>query len=623
VVVNEAHAASSARVTNGKPTSSSAYDARWGFIVSVQLVYPSAKPSDIAQHECGGSLIAPDLVLTAEHCTPDSVGTLPLTTMKLQVLAGHRTLRTGAVTTADRADVVDVWHYEPAPTGYGSVPLHDVAILKLAHPIDAPTIQLVGADQRASWGAGGGLRSGAMVAGWGIASTQPYDDDFEDDEELADGPPSRSSTVSELRETGIPIVADRVCETTNSKMYFDAVDFDSSTMLCAGALDSAKGSISNRRGACFGDSGGPLIVPDGIGGWRLAGVVSWGPDHGGGCNSYSIFARVDAMREWITSVIAANGPARTAPAPRSLTATPYGVNKLRITWPAATAGSAPQHVELIREYTKHDEYTDLGYEPTKFASVINPRIRAELKAWDSTHQNLTLAVGGSSTRSLIAVGIAPHRSGVSKHVRLRIATHTRAGVTDVSPTIVVDAPLDDTAPARPHAPRAIGTQRGAVKLWWHKSADNDCVRRYIVQVRRAGSPAWKNRSSRDAQACPDIENLLSGADSDSWSARIESVLARMFGRPNDFRATRLAAGVYQVRIVAEDRAGNRATGAASTVRVPKTITAAADKLSSVDMRKLLMQAFDAVMPTSTASGAAPDSRAPAQSSTASVTLTGF
>ena len=53
-------------------------------------------------------------------------------------------------------------------------------------------------------------------------------------------------------------------------------------MLCAGG--------DGRHDACVGDSGGPLLVPDGAAGWTQIGVVSWGA----GCAVHGVPGRLHA-----------------------------------------------------------------------------------------------------------------------------------------------------------------------------------------------------------------------------------------------------------------------------------------------------------------------------------------
>jgi hypothetical protein len=63
-----------------------------------------------------------------------------------------------------------------------------------------------------------------------------------------------------------------------------------STVLMAGYLNGNKD-------ACSGDSGGPLVVPV-LGGYRLAGLVSWGSSL---CNTYGAYTNISLFRNWITS----------------------------------------------------------------------------------------------------------------------------------------------------------------------------------------------------------------------------------------------------------------------------------------------------------------------------------
>jgi secreted trypsin-like serine protease len=68
----------------------------------------------------------------------------------------------------------------------------------------------------------------------------------------------------------------------------------SENMLCAGSHDGA-------GDACFGDSGGPLLVRAREGLIQV-GVVSWGPS--GGCgltNSFGVYVKLSRFTDWIGS----------------------------------------------------------------------------------------------------------------------------------------------------------------------------------------------------------------------------------------------------------------------------------------------------------------------------------
>lgn len=59
-------------------------------------------------------------------------------------------------------------------------------------------------------------------------------------------------------------------------------------MICAGEYG---------KDACLGDSGGPLIIPDGNGNDVLEGIVSWGYYCGG--NFPTVYTRVSNFVGWI------------------------------------------------------------------------------------------------------------------------------------------------------------------------------------------------------------------------------------------------------------------------------------------------------------------------------------
>ena len=68
-------------------------------------------------------------------------------------------------------------------------------------------------------------------------------------------------------------------------------------MLCAG-------TDSGARDACFGDSGGPLLVAKGKDGYAQVGVVSWGPDDGCGLtNLYGVYTKVTPFLDWISKTV--------------------------------------------------------------------------------------------------------------------------------------------------------------------------------------------------------------------------------------------------------------------------------------------------------------------------------
>jgi hypothetical protein len=81
-------------------------------------------------------------------------------------------------------------------------------------------------------------------------------------------------------------------------------------MICISDIYEAL-SPAEVRDACYGDSGGPAFVQDGSGNPVQVGVVSWGIDCYG--TAPGVYARIDAVADWIGGCIAGDGTHETCP----------------------------------------------------------------------------------------------------------------------------------------------------------------------------------------------------------------------------------------------------------------------------------------------------------------------
>lgn len=210
---------------------------------------------------CGGALIDARWVVTAAHCVFDGRVERP---SAVDILVGTTSLKSGGT----RVDVDTIVVH---PRYNERTSENDIALLRLALPVDVETLPVVTLADEVALTSAGTL---ATAIGWG--DTLVKGDRFPVD----------------LRKVRVPIVTNRVCNGPRS--YAGEVKVK---MLCAGFAAGGKDS-------CQGDSGGPLVVPDGDGGFALAGVTSWGA-RCAAPNKYGVYTRVARFATWIEKVIAA------------------------------------------------------------------------------------------------------------------------------------------------------------------------------------------------------------------------------------------------------------------------------------------------------------------------------
>jgi secreted trypsin-like serine protease len=230
-----------------------------------------------AGFSCTGTVVAPNVVLTAGHCAEDTATGSPYSPSGYHIVTGSPDWTDTSTRQVSAVSQVSVYPSFDISTLQG-----DAALLVLSTPTTAPPMTL------ATGGDIGLLTPGNLgyIVGWGLTAAGNQ---------------------------SIPTFLQSATTAIQGASYCDGqigTAFDSSSEVCA--VDAPNYAATT----CNGDSGGPLVAADANNNTVEVGITSQG-DVNCDPSQPDIFTRVDAISSWANDVINSVAPQEPTPTPSS------------------------------------------------------------------------------------------------------------------------------------------------------------------------------------------------------------------------------------------------------------------------------------------------------------------
>jgi secreted trypsin-like serine protease len=218
---------------------------------------------------CSGTVIAPNLVLTAGHCVEDIETGKKTPADQYVVVTGSSDIRDEALRQVSKVSRTIIY-----PT-FNRFKVHgDAGLLVLATPTTVPAVTLAGPTDAALFAP----NTPTYIAGWGLSGTL------------------RKLKRTPVLRRGATFVQERLYCRDHARAYYPF--FNYSSQLCT--ITPPGFSI----GTCHGDSGGPALAFREDGTPVQIGITSLGAAD---CDTHlpDIFTRIDRIYPWIAEQIAA------------------------------------------------------------------------------------------------------------------------------------------------------------------------------------------------------------------------------------------------------------------------------------------------------------------------------